>query len=69
MLLVGRLSKRIFKLVFNLEMNFMCNEKNDNKERVEVEWRMSSRDKKSLFSKCEVWGEVVIFKWKCLIGS
>lgn len=46
----------------------MGDEKN-NKERVEAQWRMSLRDKKSLFPKYEVRGDVITSKWKCLTGG
>ena len=68
MLLAGRLIKRTSKLASNSEMNFTGNEKNDNKE-VVPGWRMNLWEKKSLFSKYEVWGDIITPRWKCLTGS
>lgn len=51
------------------EIIFMGHEKNDNKERVEAEWRMSLRDKKSQFPTSEIRGDIVTSKWKHLIGG
>lgn len=68
MLLAGRPSKRTSKLASNSEMNFTVNEKNDNKE-VVPGWRMNLWEKKSLFSKYEVWADVITCRWKCVMGS
>lgn len=46
----------------------MGNEKNE-KKGVEAEQRTSLWDEKSLFSKYDVWGDVVTSRWKCLTGT
>ena len=69
MLLAGRLNKRTSKLASNSEMNFMGNEKDGNTEGVVVRWRMNLWEKKSPFSKYEVWDDVMTSRWKSMTGS
>lgn len=47
----------------------MGNEKDGNTEGVVVRWRMNLWEKKSPFSKYEVWDDVMTSRWKSMTGS